>query len=97
MERDDTILVQVQTRPLTIADIRRIVIREVSKILTFYLHNNIINHGQFDEIKLRASRRLINHFITNKSTIIDTVKDYIIQDLNRDKILPLVFNREHLM
>lgn len=96
-ENDDRILVQVQTRPLTSADVRRIVIREVSKILTFYLHNNIINHGQFDEIKFRASQRLINLYVTNKPTILNTVKDYIIQVLRRDGIRPLIYKREHLI
>lgn len=68
-------------------------IREVSKILTFYLHNNIINHGQFDEIKFRASQRLINLYVTNKPTILNTVKDYIIQVLRRDGIRPLIYKR----
>lgn len=95
---DDRILVQVHTRPLTIGDIRRIVLREVKKVLTFYLHNNIISHEQFDEIKRRSCRFLINTFKTNKSEIIDAVKDYVIQVLARDRNrYPRRINREYFV
>lgn len=97
-DNDDRILVQVRTRPLSIADIRRIVLREVKTVLTFYLHNNIISHEQFDEIKRRSCRFLINTFKTNKSEIIDTVKDYVIQVLARDRnSYPRRINREYFV
>lgn len=97
-DNSDNILVQVQTIPITIAEVRRIVLSEVKKVLTFYLHNNIISHEQFDEIKLRSCRFLINTFKTNKFEIIDAVKDYVIQVLARDRNrYPRRINREYFV
>lgn len=67
-----------------IDDLDKLIIYEVKLAVNFYFLRNKINLHQAEEIKIRATNRLIGENVITKDKIKQVVKDYIIRVLSRD-------------